>query len=63
MRMLKSYRYRLDPTPSQRALFRQTAGAVRFVWNWGLAQRKALWEATQDLSVEDRRAHRVSAID
>ena len=63
MRILKAYRYRMDPSASQDVLFRQTAGCVRFVWNWGLAQRTALWEATKDLSVEDRREHRISAID
>jgi putative transposase len=36
----KTYRYRLKPTPQQEKLFRQFAGARRFVWNWGLARRK-----------------------
>jgi putative transposase len=63
MLVLKAYRFRLDPTPAQRALFSQTAGAVRFVWNWGLAQRKALWAAVKDLSPDDRREHRITAID
>jgi putative transposase len=63
MVVLKAFRYRLEPTPAQRALFSQTAGAVRFVWNWGLAQRKALWAAISDLSPDDRREHRITAID
>jgi putative transposase len=63
MVVLKAYRYRLDPTPEQRALFSRTAGAVRFVWNWGLAQRAAMWNAIQDLSPDERREHRITAFD
>jgi putative transposase len=57
------YRYRLDPSAAQQAFFRRIAGAVRFVWNWGLAQRTQLWAVVKDLSKEDRRAHRLTVND
>ena len=31
--MLKAYKYRIDPTPSQTVLLVRTFGCVRFVWN------------------------------
>jgi hypothetical protein len=37
---LKAYRYRVYPTAEQEALFRQTAGSCRFVYNLCLEQRK-----------------------
>lgn len=37
---LKAYRYRLYPTAEQEALFRQTAGSCRFVYNLCLEQRR-----------------------
>ena len=61
--MYKAYRYRLDPIGAQASLFRRTAGCVRFVWNWGLAQRTAMWETTKDLSIEARGEHRITAHD
>ena len=43
MKMLKAYRYRLYPTPEQEALFRQTVGSCRFVYNLCLEQRRLEW--------------------
>ncbi len=40
----KTFRYRLRPDKVQRQLFLQFAGACRWVYNRGLAQRKDLWE-------------------
>lgn len=37
--MLKAFRYRIYPTAEQEALFRQTVGACRFVYNLCLEQR------------------------
>lgn len=37
--MLKSYRFRLNPSLSQEAQLNHTFGAVRFVYNWGLEQK------------------------
>jgi putative transposase len=42
----KTYRYRLKPMPQQAELFRQFAGARRWIWNWGLARRKAHYHDT-----------------
>jgi putative transposase len=39
MKLLKVYRYRVYPTVEQEALFRQTVGACRFVYNLCLEQR------------------------
>jgi len=40
MKVLKAYRYRVYPTPEQEALFRQTVGCCRFVYNLCLEQRR-----------------------
>ena len=42
----KAYRYRLRPTPVQEGLFRQFAGARRWVYNWALERRQAHYKAT-----------------
>lgn len=38
--MLRGFRYKLDPTPEQEALFRQFAGVCRLVYNLALEQRR-----------------------
>ena len=40
----KAYRYELKPNKSQLVLLKKHAGCARFAWNWGLAERKRLWE-------------------
>ncbi|NJO82618.1 MAG: transposase [Blastochloris sp.] len=42
----KAYRYRLRPTPAQEAVFRQWAGARRWVYNTFLARRRSHYQAT-----------------
>jgi putative transposase len=42
----KAYNYRLRPTPNQEALFRQFAGARRWVWNWALRRRSEHYKAS-----------------
>lgn len=42
----KAFRFKLKPTRKQRQLFRQFAGAVRWVWNECLAERKRIYEET-----------------
>jgi len=42
----RAFKYKLKPTPSQREKFLQFAGARRFVFNRGLAERKKNFEAT-----------------
>lgn len=50
----KAYRYRLLPTPEQEGLFRQFAGARRWVYNFALARRVAHYKATgKSLSVTE----------
>jgi putative transposase len=46
MLLKKGFRFRLDPTDSQRQRFAQFSGASRFLYNRGLAQRKELYEKT-----------------
>jgi putative transposase len=47
-----TYRYRLQPTATQRVLLRQFAGARRWIWNWALARRIAHYKASgQSLSL------------
>src|SRR5450755_3558212 len=35
------YRFKLEPTPEQERGLSRLAGARRFIWNWGLARRRA----------------------
>jgi putative transposase len=46
MQVTKCYRYRLNPTKDQEALFVQFAGCRRFVWNWALARKTAVYKET-----------------
>jgi putative transposase len=45
MILAKTFRYRLEPNVAQRQLFARFAGCCRFVFNQGLAARKASYEA------------------
>jgi putative transposase len=38
--ILRGFRYKLDPTPQQEALFRQFAGVWRLIYNLALEQRR-----------------------
>ncbi len=40
----KAFRYELKPNNQQQTLLKKHAGCARFAWNWGLAERKKLWE-------------------
>jgi putative transposase len=40
MRVKQAFRYELDPTNSQRTALAKHAGAARYAYNWGLAERK-----------------------
>lgn len=52
--MLRTYRYQLDPTPTQKQWFAQAFGTSRFVYNWGLAERiKAYQEEKKRLTAYD----------
>jgi putative transposase len=44
MQIVKTLRYRLEPNSEQRQRFAQFAGCCRFVFNQGLAARKATYE-------------------
>lgn len=46
MRVLKGFKYRLDPTPKQASLLRQHGGNARFVWNRLLDQTMSHYEET-----------------
>ncbi|GEM87960.1 RNA-guided endonuclease InsQ/TnpB family protein [Meiothermus granaticius] len=43
----KVYRFRMEPTQVQGEALERMAGARRWVWNWGLARRKEVYEATK----------------
>ncbi len=61
MLLKKGFRFRLDPTDSQRQLFAQFAGASRFLYNRGLEQRKKAYEETnKSLSYFDQNNELVS---
>ncbi len=40
----KAYRYELKPNKRQLIFLKKHAGCARFAWNWGLAERKRIWE-------------------
>jgi putative transposase len=40
MQILRAYKYELDPNDRQRTLLVRSAGAARFVYNWGLGQKQ-----------------------
>jgi putative transposase len=42
----QAFRYELKPNNKQVTLFIKYCGVARFVWNWGLARRKAEYEST-----------------
>ncbi|BDG60714.1 RNA-guided endonuclease InsQ/TnpB family protein [Caldinitratiruptor microaerophilus] len=44
MKVTRAYRYELDPNREQRILLAKHAGAARFAYNWGLAQRVELYQ-------------------
>ena len=44
MQISKSFKFRCITTPEQDTLFSQWAGSCRFIYNWGLAERKQAWE-------------------
>jgi putative transposase len=51
MNLQRCYRFRLAPTPKQEQGLRQFAGCRRFVWNWALERKQAVYQATgQSLS-------------
>jgi putative transposase len=38
VRVIRAYRFALDPSRAQERALRSHAGAARFAWNWGLAK-------------------------
>ena len=46
MNTVKCYKFRLYPTKAQEALFLSFAGCRRFVWNWALARKQAVYKET-----------------
>lgn len=44
MKINRAYRYELKPNMAQRILLAKHAGCARFAYNWGLAQRVALYQ-------------------
>ena len=45
MFITKTFRYRLEPTATQRQAFARFAGCCRFVFNYGLNERKNAYES------------------
>lgn len=46
MLVAKTYKFRLEPTASQEHEFLRFAGCRRFVWNWALARKQAVYKET-----------------
>ena len=45
MKVTRSHKIALDPTPEQETAFRKAAGVARFAWNWALAEWNRLYKA------------------
>lgn len=51
----RGYKTELDPNQEQRAQFRRFAGCCRYVWNWGLEERREAWqERRESLTHQDQ---------
>ena len=50
---LKTFKYELFPTETQKVLIEQHFGACRFVYNWGLEQKIKAYEANRKISCFD----------
>lgn len=46
MQIYRAYKTELDPNEAQKRSLLQHAGAARFAWNWGLAERIKIYEET-----------------
>ncbi len=46
--MILAHKIRLDPTEKQKRYFRKAAGTARFVYNWGLAEWKRMYQAGEN---------------
>lgn len=56
--MLRSYRYRLYPTPEQKVLLSKHFGCARWVYNWALAEKTARYvEAGVGISIYELQPH------
>ena len=42
-----AFRFELDLNATQRDLVARSAGVARYTWNWGLAERKRLFEQNE----------------
>lgn len=51
--LTKAFRFRLEPTKCQRALFNRFAGSCRYIYNFGLSLFKEAFERGQIVSYED----------
>jgi putative transposase len=45
VRVIRAYRFALDPSAAQERALRSHAGAARFAWNWGLARCRERYAA------------------
>ena len=41
------FRFKLEPTASQKRTLTRSVGACRWLWNWALDQRKAIYQASE----------------
>jgi putative transposase len=52
--VIEGYKFRLDPTRTQAAALVQAAGCARWIYNWALGQKNAIYQATKELPDEER---------
>lgn len=49
----RGFRYKIDPTTEQEAMFRQFAGVCRFVYNLALEQRRDWWRLVDSALLDE----------
>lgn len=58
----QAFRYELDPTNVQRTSLAQHAGAARFAFNWGLAERRRMLDEGEGSTSAHRPAQGVERL-
>jgi putative transposase len=64
MEIHQAFRFELDPSDRQRTSLSRAAGLSRFVWNWGLAARKADYETrVKPARASGEKVHSITTFD
>ena len=62
MEILKSYRYRLEPTEEQKVLFNKHFGSTRYVYNHFLDEKNKQYEETKKSDNYNKQAIKLASL-